>query len=117
MVKKNGKILKIIVIPSLKPFLPKSTTAITFWPIILFLHHEFRANDRIVRHEQIHLKQQKELLIVFFYLAYLLEYLYHLMRTLNHKIAYRAISFEKEAYRYDNVATYLNTRKVFAMWR
>ena len=53
----------------------------------------------------------KELLYIFFYLLYFLEWL---VRLFINKNAYRNISFEKEAYAHENNFKYLNHRKHFA---
>lgn len=49
-------------------------------------------------HEATHLHQQTELLVIFFYLWYVLEFFIKLLCTFNWKRAYRSISFEQEAY-------------------
>ena len=59
--------------------------------------------------ENIHGKQQLELLIIFFYLIYLVEWIIK---------GYRNISFEKEAYSNQDNLNYIEwIRKPFAMWR
>lgn len=49
-------------------------------------------------HEYIHTIQQRELLYVFFYAVYLLEWALRLLVTHDAQKAYRNISFEHEAY-------------------
>jgi hypothetical protein len=56
------------------------------------------------------------LLIVFFYLIYLSEYLYFRIKGKDKTSAYLSISFEKEAYRFEHTPGYLNSRKIWAMW-
>ena len=63
-----------------------------------------------LNHERIHLRQQLELLVVPFYLWYLLEYVYHYLRLRDPKRAYRAISFEREAYANEKDLRYLHRR-------
>ena len=72
---------------------------------------------RVVNHERIHTAQQRELLFVPFYIIYLLEWLWHLLRLRNADAAYRAISFEREAYGHGDDLTYLKRRRHFAQWR
>lgn len=55
-----------------------------------------------INHEEIHWKQEKELLIVGFYLWYVIEFLIRLALLRNWHSAYRSISFEREAYTYQN---------------
>lgn len=63
-------------------------------------------------HEQIHWVQQKEMLCLFFYLWYLIEWFIKLFKYKNK--AYYAISFEREAYDNESNLNYLKTRKSFA---
>jgi len=68
----------------------------------------------IVRnHESIHYQQQKELLVLPFYVIYLYEFLVNINKGLNRRKAYRQISFEKEASANQNNLNYLKTRKKF----
>ena len=66
-------------------------------------------------HELIHTAQMKELLYIFFYVIYALEWIYRLI--FHNKTAYTGISFEREAYEHDQDLNYLDTRKHFAQWR
>lgn len=68
-----------------------------------------------LNHEAIHTAQMKELLFVFFYIAYFLEWLYRLV--FHTSTAYRGISFEVEAYENQNDEEYLQNRRHFAQWR
>lgn len=70
-----------------------------------------------IRHEEIHTEQMKELLYVLFYLFYSLEFLVKLpFYKFNWNKAYRAVSFEREAYFYQDWLYYLSYRKKYA-WR
>lgn len=68
----------------------------------------------LLHHECIHLRQQLELGLVFFYVWYLAEYLVRLIQYRQHFLAYMHISFEQEAYRHESNPDYLNTRKFWA---
>lgn len=71
-----------------------------------------------LNHEAIHTAQGKELLWIFFYIIYLLEWVIRLFQyKFDTKLAYRAISFEVEAYANQNKPTYLSKRKRYAQWR
>jgi len=87
-----------------KHYPPEGFNAITHWPFV------FYKNDsaRMRRHEEIHGVQQKELLVIPFYIIYCIEYLFK---------GYRGISFEKEAYDNQSNINYLKTRKQFQQWR
>jgi hypothetical protein len=91
------------------PFLPARGMAL--FPFILIKYPDDRTDERLLRHERIHLRQQLELLIIPFYLWYLLEYLWHRFRGLGHFSAYMRISFEQEAYQHDWDTQYLRRRK------
>lgn len=93
-------------------FLPAQAMAL--YPFMLFKTKNVQTDERIIRHEQIHFRQQLEMLIIFFYIVYLLNYLSNLARFKNHNKAYYHISFEREAYKNDNDRLYLKKRKSFA---
>lgn len=59
-------------------------------------------DERTLRHETIHLYQQLFLLVIPFYLLYLLFWLIGLLRYRSHDRAYRAIPFERSAYRLES---------------
>lgn len=77
---------------------------------ILFGREECKLNftKRTLNHESIHTEQMKELLYIFFYIWYIIEWLIKIpfswfyKKTKNgykiSKVAYRSISFEQEAF-------------------
>lgn len=71
----------------------------------------------VINHERIHNAQQRELLWIPFYILYVLEYLWLLLRYRNHDRAYNSISFEREAYAHGHDLSYLPRRHRFAQWR
>ncbi len=71
----------------------------------------------IVNHERIHTAQMKELLWLPFYVLYVLEWLFLIIRYFDWDKAYRSISFEREAYQHGHDLNYLQKRKHFAQWR
>lgn len=85
--------------------------AITLWPFIICRKN---TTKRTLDHERIHLAQQKELLLIGFYLLYLFYWLRNLGR--GGEASYDAIPFEKEARCNEDNHNYLKTRKCFA-WR
>ncbi|MCM1517470.1 MAG: hypothetical protein NC117_02365 [Pseudoflavonifractor sp.] len=74
-------------------------------------------DDVVINHERIHTAQQRELLFVMFYVIYGLEWLLRLVQCRHWYRAYRAISFEREAYREAGDLSYLARRPRFAQWR
>jgi hypothetical protein len=67
-----------------------------------------------IRHESIHIKQQKEMLVIFFFLWYFVEWLIRLIQYRNAMTAYKNISFEREAYCHQAEAGYLEARKPYS---
>ncbi len=67
----------------------------------------------LINHERIHLKQQRELLIVPFYILYIAEWLLRTLLYLDSYRAYQNISFEREAYANEDDMQYLSRRKTF----
>jgi hypothetical protein len=92
---------------------PKGFAAITVLPWLAYYASVEAMTPRAIRHEETHGRQQAEMLIVFFYLWYGLEWL---LKTFKYGLngAYREISFEREAYRNDGDLLYLENRKLFA---
>ena len=102
----------MLIYNKILPF--KGYSAMAIWPFIL-VRGDF-ASPQILRHEAIHFAQQKELLIIGFYIVYIFEYLYKLVKFRNHFAAYTSISFEIEAYKNQRDINYLQKRKHFSMW-
>jgi len=84
---------------------------------VLFVRKGSLIRDKDLNHEMIHTKQMRELLYVFFYIAYFFEWLLRLVFHRYEKSAYRSISFEKEAYDHEGDYSYLKVRKHYSMWR
>lgn len=84
---------------------------------VLFVRGNARIDDITLNHEKIHTAQMKEMLYVFFYVWYVIEWIIRLFAFKGTKFAYRNISFEREAYSNDKDQDYLNTRKRFAFTR
>lgn len=83
----------------------------------VFFRKDIRVTDADIRHETIHFRQQMEWLFVFFFLMYVLEFLWLLLRYREWHKAYRNISFEREAYTHQHEAEYLKRRKLWANYR
>ena len=71
-------------------------------------------NSVVETHENIHLSQEVELLFVFFYLFYAIEWLVRLVIYRDFRKAYFNISFEQEAYHNQYDESYLKGRRHFA---
>ena len=90
---------------------------ITLFPFIILRRKDFKTNKILVNHEKIHIRQQLELLIVFFYVWYVVEYYYWYIKLKNKDLAYKSISFEREAYAMEEDLNYLETRKIWSFWK
>ncbi|MAZ72150.1 MAG: hypothetical protein CMC70_03290 [Flavobacteriaceae bacterium] len=90
--------------------LRRGFNGIALWPFVILRKKELKEDARFLNHERIHLKQQAELLILFFYLCYGIEFLIRWFQYKNRKLAYRNISFEREAYANEKDLYYLKKR-------
>ena len=81
---------------------------------VLFTRRDKEISDVTLNHELIHTEQMKEMLYVFFYLWYGVEWLVRLIILCDSHKAYRAISFEKEAYANEKNLTYREGRKRYS---
>ena len=103
--------MKLIVVRSLP------AAGMALFPFILVKTHDLKLNKAIINHENIHLRQQLELLLIPFYILYLLNYLLNLLYYRQHDKAYLNIVFEREAYVNERNLTYLKTRKFWSWIR
>lgn len=92
-------------------FLSKDVVGMALFPFILVKESCLKSNTRIINHEKIHLRQQLEMLILPFYIWYGIEFLFRWFKTKNKDVAYRSISFEREAYTNECNLNYLRKRK------
>lgn len=100
-----------------KFLLRKQFVGITLWPFIVMKHKELKKDSVFMNHERIHLRQQLELLILPFFIIYGIEYLIRLVRYRNPYMAYRNISFEREAYQKETDMGYLKRKKLWSFLR
>ncbi len=83
---------------------------------IIFVRKEYSLSKVDINHERIHTHQMLEMLIIFFYLFYLIEWVIKLIYYRDRMKAYRNISFEREAFFYQHDLYYLKKRKHYE-WR
>ncbi|WP_336298669.1 MULTISPECIES: hypothetical protein [unclassified Robiginitalea] len=107
----NGMILVF------KHFFYRSYVGLSLWPFIILRNPALKADRVLINHERIHLRQQAELLVVFFYLWYAVEWTIRCICYLDTYRAYRNISFEREAYWHERDAEYLENRSAFRFVR
>lgn len=94
-----------------KYVLAKRFDGIVLWPFIFIKRGELRRNPVFMNHERIHLRQQLELLVLPFFVIYFLEYVLGLLKYRSAYMAYRNISFEREAYDKEKELQYLRKRR------
>jgi cbb3-type cytochrome oxidase subunit 3 len=102
----NSKIPKLLSI-----FI--SIYAITLFPFII---SRDEMSEETIRHECIHIEQQRELLVIFFYILYVWYWLKGKASGMTNDEAYMNIPFEQEAYRKMYDENYLETRAKHA-WK
>lgn len=93
-----------------KYLIPKGYRGLTIYPFVFLKWEALKHDIVLMNHEKIHLKQQLEMLIIPFYLVYSFEFLIRLIQYKNWDIAYRNISFEREAYHNESNFAYLKQR-------
>jgi len=98
----------------LKYFKSKDVIGTTIFPFIIFWQGKGTFNEITINHEKIHIRQQLELLLIFFYIIYGIEYLIKGIKYKDFNKAYWKISFEKEAYDNENNLNYNKERKLFS---
>ena len=106
-----------MILVSHKILTKMKVNGITLFPFIILRNKDFKNNKILINHEKIHLRQQLELLIIFFYVWYVVEYYYWYIKLKNKDLAYKSISFEREAYAMEEDLNYLETRKIWSFWK
>lgn len=102
---------------------PFGAEAITLYPFGIYIKSKYKDNqyllerEELIRHEAIHVAQQKEMLYLFFYIFYLLELLIKNIRYLNSDKAYRKVSFEQEAYNNSDNPLYIKQRSPWSWFK
>ena len=97
-----------------KHFFRRNYVGLTLWPFIFVKEDGLKEDTVLINHEKIHLKQQKELLILPFYIWYVCEWLLRTLLYLSTYRAYQNISFEREAYANENDLSYVQRRNAYS---
>jgi len=97
-----------------KYLIPKGYRGLVLFPFVFVKYSEDKENPVFVNHERIHLRQQLELLIVPFFIWYFLEFFVRLIQYKNSDLAYRNISFERQAYANEKNLGYLKQKSFWA---
>lgn len=97
-----------------KNFPPKDFGAINLFGLIIVRKDYGKLTDAEKNHELIHTRQMLEMLVIFFYLSYIIEWLICLIQYRDRLEAYENISYEREAYSCMYNLTYLKDRQMFS---
>ncbi len=95
-------------------FFYRNYVGLSLWPFIILKEDALKKDEVLINHERIHLRQQRELLIIPFYIIYLAEWVLRSIMYLDSYRAYQNISFEREAYANEKNPDYLSQRKTFS---
>ena len=97
-----------------KYLIPKGYSGLAVFPFVFVKKRTDTQNAAFVNHERIHLRQQLELLFFPFFIWYVLEFFIRMFQYKNKNLAYRNISFEREAYANERNLDYLKQRHFWA---
>ena len=106
----NLATLHQMIVIVFKYLMPKWARGITLFPFIILSDTLDRDNAVLLNHEKIHIRQQLEMLVLPFFVFYLIEFLLGFIKYRNWHLAYRNISFEREAYANEKNLDYLKSR-------
>ena len=93
-----------------KYLVPNGYYGITIFPFIFLKYQYLKSNQVFINHEEIHKRQQLEMLVIPFYIFYGLEFLIRLIYFRQWRLAYKNISFEREAYSQEKNLEFLRHR-------
>ena len=102
------------VIVIFKHFFYRNYVGLSLWPFIILKEGELKKDSVLINHERIHLRQQRELLIIPFYILYVAEWVLRTVLYLDSYRAYQNISFEREAYANEKNPDYLSQRRAYS---
>jgi len=89
--------------------------AITLCPFIICRD---KSDKIMLNHESIHIRQQLELLVIPFFLIYLVNWLYNLVKYKGDSDkAYQELIFEREAYANEDNLEYLKDRPLWSCFK
>lgn len=96
-----------------KYLVPKGYRGLAVFPFVFVKFKMDKKNLIFINHERIHLRQQLEMLVFPFFIWYFFEYFVRLIQYKNRNLAYRNISFEREAYANEHNLYYLKQKSLW----
>lgn len=100
-----------------KYVVPRGYIGITVFPFVFVKNRGLKENKLFLNHERIHLRQQLEMLVIPFFIWYVFEFAVSLIQYKNWFLAYKNISFEREAYAQEKDLAYLSSRPFWTFLR
>ncbi len=100
-----------------KYLLGKRFSGVCLWPFVIVKDKALKEDSYFINHEKIHLRQQIEMLVLPFFVWYFIEYFFRFLKYGNAFLAYKNISFEREAYSQEMKQDYLKERKFWGFLR
>jgi hypothetical protein len=97
--------------------MPKGFSGLTIFPFIFIRDRNRQDLEVLINHEKIHIRQQLEFLVVFFFIWYGVEFLIRWVQFKNRYIAYKNIGFEREAYENEKDPGYLKQRSFLVFFK
>jgi hypothetical protein len=94
--------------------LPGHFPAMCIWPFLLVRPDSTLQMRELLSHESIHARQQLEMLWIFFFIWYIVEYDIRLFIYRDRMRAYKSLAHEREAYLNDDDPEYYKTRKPYS---
>ncbi len=104
--------MKNIIIRNLR--IGKNIYAVNLFSIVF---SRGKLSPVIANHEYIHTLQQREMLFIFFYIWYILEWIVKSVYYLDTNKGYENIGFEREAYLQQNNLSYPSQRRHYAWFK
>ena len=105
-----------MIVLVLKYLTPKGFRGITLFPFVILVSRKDREDAVMLNHERIHISQQKEMLVLPFFVWYGMEFIWRWIQYKNKHVAYRNISFEREAYGNEKDLGYLKRRSFWSFF-
>lgn len=96
--------------------IPNGFSAMNLFGILL-LKKGKKLTPTLINHEKIHTEQMWDLWFFGFYLLYFIEWVIKSIYYMSLKEGYKNISFEREAYMFDDDSSYLDRRVSFNWMR
>ncbi|NNE31912.1 MAG: hypothetical protein HKN40_06035 [Winogradskyella sp.] len=93
-----------------KHIVPRGYVGITIFPFMFLKYKTLKEDKILINHERIHLRQQIELFVIPFFVVYGTEFLLRLIQYKKWHLAYRNISFEREAFKNETDLNFLEKR-------